>query len=193
MSIISFSKNVTIQNILFDEYFSEYCHIDVIAFNYDNNGNCLCKCDGKLMELDPITIKRIMYGASKGIIENYLQSIFSTDIQSSDITKENGEVLFRLSELKKLKKYDVANLAKKTLKEVYSAKVNSYLYFTECDQNTQDDCETGYSIQLYGNTKSQVFHRSDCKSFNSITCTSMFNSSAEAKSAGYKPCKICKP
>jgi micrococcal nuclease len=47
----------------------------------------------------------------------------------------------------------------------------------------------GYS----GNTNSGIFHSSGCRYFNCKNCTARFSSRDEAISAGYRPCKVCRP
>lgn len=42
-----------------------------------------------------------------------------------------------------------------------------------------------------GNAKSKVFHKADCRHATCKACTSVFASEAEARAAGYHPCKIC--
>ena len=44
-----------------------------------------------------------------------------------------------------------------------------------------------------GNAKSNVFHSSNCQYYNCKNCTVLFKSASEAKAAGYRPCKLCKP
>ena len=190
--LLSFTKNLEQQNILFDEYFAEHCKINILAYNYDGQGNALCECDGQITEIPADTIKRIIFGVSKETIENYLRSIFDPDSQTEFINRQNGHLLFRLLELKKLKKYDIVNLAKRTLKDFSNFPEPTFRYFVESQPNATVSCSTS-DESLYGNTKSKVFHRKSCKSFNSITCTSLFSSHSEAESAGFKPCRICKP
>ncbi len=192
MKHLAFTKNQELQNILFDEYFAEFFNISIFAYNYDGNGNALCQCDGTITELDTETIKKIIFGVPKQTIENYLKSIFDPNSQADFINRQNGHLLFRLQELKKLKKYDILNLAKTTLKKFSTYQLDTFYYFTKTEDIDAADCPTS-STALYGNTKSKVFHKTNCKSFNSITCTSLFNSHSEAVNAGYKPCGICKP
>lgn len=47
----------------------------------------------------------------------------------------------------------------------------------------------GYS----GNTNSGIFHSSGCRYFDCKRCTARFSSRDEAISAGYRPCKVCRP
>ncbi|MDM8214675.1 thermonuclease family protein [Desulfovibrio piger] len=47
----------------------------------------------------------------------------------------------------------------------------------------------GYS----GNTNSGIFHSSGCRYFDCKNCTAHFSSRDEAISAGYRPCKVCRP
>ncbi|SDU27477.1 thermonuclease family protein [Desulfobacula phenolica] len=47
--------------------------------------------------------------------------------------------------------------------------------------------------EYHGNISSRKFHRPGCKYYNCSKCTRVFNSRYQAISAGYEPCKICKP
>lgn len=47
----------------------------------------------------------------------------------------------------------------------------------------------GYS----GNTNSGIFHSSGCRYFSCKNCTARFPSRDAAISAGYRPCKVCRP
>lgn len=47
----------------------------------------------------------------------------------------------------------------------------------------------GYS----GNTNSGIFHASGCRYFSCKNCTAHFSSRDAAISAGYRPCKVCRP
>lgn len=164
----------------------------MFAYNYDGQGNTLCECDGAITEIDADTVKKIIFGAPKSSIENFLKSIFDPDSHSDFINDPDNTPSFHLPELKKLKKYDVLNLAKATLKEFSTYSEDTFHYFTKSKSSNSAECLT-CSTALYANTKSKVFHKTDCKSFNSITCTSLFNSHSEAVNAGFKPCQICKP
>ena len=46
---------------------------------------------------------------------------------------------------------------------------------------------------LHGNIRSKVLHQSRCRYYNCRNCRVLFNSRTKAISAGYRPCKICKP
>ena len=190
MTILSFAKNFELENPLFDEYFGDSTILNIIALNIDGQGTALCRCDGQLKEIDLETVKRIMNGAPKSSIEDYLKSIFDPDFESNSINREAGAPVFRTDELNNLNKYDVANLAKKTLKEMSELSGDHIIYFRE---RIAQEVGSDTSASLYGNARSNVFHKPDCNIFNSITCTSLFNDSEEAVAAGYKPCKICKP
>lgn len=48
-------------------------------------------------------------------------------------------------------------------------------------------------IIYHGNTNSYKFHRPGCRHYGCRNCTAIFKSREEAISAGYSPCKICKP
>jgi hypothetical protein len=192
MQQITFTKNQDHRNILFDEYFTEYCTITIVAYNYDGRGNALCKCDGELTELAIETLKKIIFGTPKEAIETYLKNIYDPDPKKTLINGQGGTLLFRLPELKKLKKYDILNLAKATFKEFSSCQDETFHYFSKTANMDNAKCPKAVTT-VYGNTKSNVFHKSACKSFNSISGTSLFNSHSEAVSAGFKPCRICKP
>lgn len=45
----------------------------------------------------------------------------------------------------------------------------------------------------HGNSKSYIFHGSGCRYFYCKNCTRVFKSRSAAISAGFRPCKICKP
>lgn len=44
---------------------------------------------------------------------------------------------------------------------------------------------------FHGNTQTHVFHASNCRYYNSKSCTEQFATADEAVKKGYKPCKIC--
>ncbi len=192
MTNLTFTKDSSLTNILFDEYVHEACQINIITLNFDGKGTALCRCDNKMQAIDLPTMRKILFGIAKVDLANYLNAIFDPDCLSDDIKRSpDGEIIFRLPELQKLKKYDTSNLAKQSLRYLQDIHTDNIYYFTEQDSPTaQSICNV---TALYGNTKSRVFHRSDCQSFSAISCTSLFNSQAEAKAAGFKPCRICKP
>lgn len=128
---IAFSKDTTQHNILFDEYFSEHATIEVVAFNYHGTGAALCQCDGTLMEIQAGNLHKIIFGADKEILEAYLTSIFDPETESDDIKRKNDAPIFRLPELQQMKKYDAANLAKKTLQEVAELPDGPFRYFVK--------------------------------------------------------------
>lgn len=49
------------------------------------------------------------------------------------------------------------------------------------------------SVAYHGNVKSGKFHRPGCRYYNCKNCTAVFRSKREAMSAGYIPCKVCRP
>ncbi len=49
----------------------------------------------------------------------------------------------------------------------------------------------GEGVAVKGNTKSKIYHKPACTHYTAQTCTAEFKSEAEAKAAGYKPCKKC--
>ncbi len=194
MSQLSFKKDLQIQNILFDEYASQMCHITIICLNFDAQGTALCRCDGQIQEINLPTIRKIIFGLSKSALENYLQAIFDPNYFSEDLHHdENDQIIFRLPELQKLKRYDITNLAKQSLKNLKKSQGATIHYFIE-----QNDTHPGKDVccptsTLYGNTNSRIFHKTNCQSFNAITCTALFNSHTEAVAADFKPCQLCKP
>ncbi len=127
---ITFTKDVKLQNILFDEYFAEHQTITVIAFNYDGTGSALCNCDGAIAEIKKANLRRIIFGAEKTLLAAYLLGVFDSDAETDDIQRQNGDPIFRLPELKNMKKYDIANLAKKTLMAVQSQPMTNFHYYT---------------------------------------------------------------
>lgn len=130
---ISFTKDTTKQNILFDEFFSEHATIEIVAFNYNGTGAALCQCDGDLMEIQPDNLRKIIFGTDKGTLETYLTGIFDPETESNDILRKNDTPIFRLPELQQMKKYDAANLAKKTLQEVHELPDDAFRYFVKND------------------------------------------------------------
>jgi hypothetical protein len=192
MAKLSFQKDMSLHNILFDEYVDEACRINVISLNFDGCGSALCRCDGKMREINLPTMRKVIFGVARVDLEVYLRAIFDPDCASADINRApDGKIIFRLPELQKLKKYDTDNLAKCSLKDLQALPQERLYYFTEQDANPgQAACA---STELYGNTKSQIFHRPDCRSFSAISCTSLFSSHAQAVAANFKPCNICKP
>jgi len=56
-----------------------------------------------------------------------------------------------------------------------------------------DQSDTPVALVYHGSTKSKKFHSPGCRDYNCKTCTKTFTSRDGAISAGYKPCKICKP
>ena len=129
-TVISFTRNATLQNILFDEYFSEHQSITVIAFNYDGDGTALCRCDDSLSEIKKANLHKIIFGVDKTILEAYLSSIFDPEMENEEIHRQNDAPLFRLLKLQNMKKYDVTNLAKQTLKEVQALTNDTFHYYT---------------------------------------------------------------
>lgn len=126
----TFTKDVTLQNVLFDEYFAEYQTITVIAFNYDGAGAALCRCNGSFVEIKKTNLRRIIFGAEKSAIEAYLLGIFDPDTETDEVQRQHDEPIFRLAELKAMKKYDIANLAKETLKAIQSKSMTHFHYYT---------------------------------------------------------------
>lgn len=125
---ISFVKDNNLQNILFDEYFAEYQKIEVIAFNYDGTGTALCRCDGNLAEIRKANLHKIIFGSDKENLVTFLQGIFDPEVETEEIHRKNELPIFRLPALQEMKKYDVANLAKKTLQEIQE--IEHFSYFT---------------------------------------------------------------
>lgn len=49
----------------------------------------------------------------------------------------------------------------------------------------------GEDSAVKGNPKSKIYHKPVCKHYTAKSTTVEFKSEAEAKKAGYKPCKKC--
>ncbi|MDP2105891.1 MAG: hypothetical protein Q8J76_07840 [Desulfobulbaceae bacterium] len=130
---ISYTKDTAQHNILFDEYFSEHATIEVVAFNYNGTGAALCQCDGALMEIQSGNLHKIIFGTDKEALETYLTGIFDPETESDEILRKNDTPVFRLPELQQMKKYDSANLAKKTLQEVKELPDGPFHYFVKND------------------------------------------------------------
>lgn len=128
---IAFTKNADLHNILFDEFFAEYSAIQVIAFNYDGGGTALCCCDGALSEIHKANLRKIILGSDRAALEAYLHGVFDPDTETDAIHRQNDTPVFRLAELNRMKRYDVANLAKKTLQEVQEHGANPFRYYTQ--------------------------------------------------------------
>jgi methylphosphotriester-DNA--protein-cysteine methyltransferase len=47
--------------------------------------------------------------------------------------------------------------------------------------------------KLHGNTRTHVFHQSSCRYYSCPHCTVQFDTAAEAKQKGYRPCGWCTP
>lgn len=137
-SILSFARNATLQNVLFDEFFAEHNLIEVVSFNYDGAGTALCFCDGRLVEIEKDNLRKIIFGINMIMLEAYLTSIFDPESEDEGIQRQNGNPVFRLPELQNMKKYDIANLAKQTLKEVQSLEVNTFQYYMNADATPVD-------------------------------------------------------
>jgi endonuclease YncB( thermonuclease family) len=45
----------------------------------------------------------------------------------------------------------------------------------------------------HGNVQSRIFHRPGCRYYDCKACTATFTSRDAALTAGYSPCKVCKP
>jgi len=127
---IALTKDPNLQNILFDEFFSEHQTITVIAFNYDGGGTALCCCDGELAEIHKSNLRKIIFGSDKSSLEAFLQGIFDPETETDDIRRQNDTPVFRLSALNQMKRYDVANLAKQTLQKVHAQDGNHFSYYT---------------------------------------------------------------
>ena len=132
-TIFSLVRNATPHNLLFDEYFAPYQSIIVLACNYDGNGTALCRGDDQLVELSKVNLRRILFGVELGKVEAYLISIFDPETESDEISHGQGEIPFRQPELQGMKKYDLANLAKQTLKEVRAQASPRLCYYRQVD------------------------------------------------------------
>ena len=49
------------------------------------------------------------------------------------------------------------------------------------------------AISYKGNPDSKVFHKSSCHHATNVNCTATFTTREAAVTAGYTPCKVCKP
>lgn len=142
-TIISFTRNAVLQNILFDEFFAEHTLIEVVSFNYDGSGTALCLCDERLVEIERDNLRKIIFGANMTTLEAYLTSIFDPEIEDEGVHRQNGRPVFRLPELQNMKKYDVANLAKQTLQEIQSLEEQTFQYYMSADAapaGTNSEC-----------------------------------------------------
>ena len=45
---------------------------------------------------------------------------------------------------------------------------------------------------VHGNPKSMIYHNQTCKYFNCKACTVVFATAAEARTKGYRACKVCR-
>lgn len=62
------------------------------------------------------------------------------------------------------------------------------------DSSEEDTIETPDTKAVFrGNTKTMIFHTSDCRFAKCSTCTAKFTTAKEASEEGYKPCGVCKP
>ena len=53
--------------------------------------------------------------------------------------------------------------------------------------------EAGTETLYRGNVDSKTFHKSSCRYFSNTNCTATFSTREAAATAGYGPCKVCKP
>lgn len=60
-------------------------------------------------------------------------------------------------------------------------------------RNNTPEEQQNSSGEYRGNYKTHVFHRPGCRYYSCSTCTVSFASPAAARSAGYRPCKVCRP
>lgn len=51
--------------------------------------------------------------------------------------------------------------------------------------------ETATAAPIKGNPESKIYHKPVCRHYKAKSCTKEFKTEAEAKKAGYKPCKQC--
>lgn len=56
---------------------------------------------------------------------------------------------------------------------------------------TETTAQAAREAAYRGNTKSKVFHKAACRHAACKACTKVFTSEAEARAAGYHPCKVC--
>ncbi len=50
---------------------------------------------------------------------------------------------------------------------------------------------TGISRIVHGNVKSKIYHNASCKYFTCKACTAVFPTAADARTRGYRACKVC--
>ena len=50
-----------------------------------------------------------------------------------------------------------------------------------------------HPVAYRGNIKTMKFHHSGCEYYNCKNCVAVFSTRQEAISAGYDPCKVCRP
>ena len=194
--VLSFRKNLLARNLLLDEYFLEHDHVDIIALNYDAHGTALCRCDGRLAVLSARRIERIVLGAPKADVEHYLQGIFDPACPSEDVQRIGDHLEFRLPVLAAMKKYDLLNLAKETLRAVHALPGDMVHYFEEQGElpcKNPAGPRPKDSTPFRGNESSRIFHRTSCNSCNEKGCAAAFASREDALKAGFKPCGLCKP
>lgn len=195
-ALLRFTKRQDLQNLLYDDFFHEANLIDVIAFNIDNEGSALCRCDGQLQLLTNDSVQKIIFGAEYVRLDAFINGIYNPDVMSVDLTYTAGNLRFRIEELNGLDKYDLGNLAKKIHKELQQMSGARLSYFKEIPVVTDTTAthaalEMKGAAQFLGNSNSHIYHRPECKSCNTATCTVAFTSEAEAAAAGYRPCKTC--
>ena len=67
--------------------------------------------------------------------------------------------------------------------------VHRHAYSTDTAEGKASANETVY----HGNIKTKVYHAFGCRYYDCGNCTVTFKTKGEAESAGYRPCKICRP
>jgi len=67
----------------------------------------------------------------------------------------------------------------------------SVTFATENATATKTTTPTVKKLPIKGNTKSKIYHKPSCKYYKAKNTTVVFKTEAEAKKAGYRPCKKC--
>lgn len=189
-ALLCFTKIAARQNILYDEFFLDAAVLEFIAFNCDGKGGALCRCDGTPRLLDYDTVNKILFGVPKERLDSFIRGIYDPKTPTHDLVRIAGRLTFRLVELNEVSKYSLGNLAKQTHKGLQDETEDPFRYFVERRSDVNPGAVPRTAL-LHGNTGSRLFHRSDCKYYESKDCTARFVSREEAVAAGYKPCKLC--
>lgn len=190
--ILSFKKIKKRKSLLYDEFFAETTQIHILAFNYDDMGSALCRCDGTLQKIGPNRLERILFGIEKQNVLDYLQSLYDMDFHVDESPRHGDRFDFKVAALKKLSRFDAGNLAKQTRKELAKEDIDLFRYYEEIPPPACTVSSAG-SGSFCGNSKSKILHRAKCKRFKVSSSTVRFKTKKEALSVGYKLCTSCNP